>query len=369
MKDKHRGPVVEPGGTIGILGGGQLGRMLALAAARLGLRAHIYCEEADEIPAADIAASVTTAPYDREEPLRAFADAVDVITLEFENVPFETVQFLSELKPTRPGARGLRVAQDRLQEKTFLNGIGIPTTQFSPVGNGGELVTALQRIGVPSILKTRRLGYDGKGQIALSSLTEREMAWETVKRAPSILEAHVPFERELSVIVARGSSGEVVTYDIAENVHDNHVLRRTAVPARLDPAQDRAAHEMAAQIVSALDYIGVMGVELFEMSDGGLLVNEIAPRVHNSGHWTLDGCAVSQFEQHIRAIAGWPLGSTDRHSDAIMENILGDEVAHYARLLDHAGAAVHLYGKREIRPGRKMGHFTQLLPLGQLAGG
>ncbi len=364
---KERKPVapLAPGATIGILGGGQLGRMLIMAAARLGLSTHVYCTEADA-PAAQLAATVTHAAFDDEAALRAFADATDVVTYEFENVPFETVAFLAEIAAVRPGPRALKVAQDRLQEKTFLNGINIPTTHFAPVNNGGELVTALQKMGVPSVLKTRRMGYDGKGQVVLEDMSDRENAWDTVGRAASILEVHVPFLREVSVIAARSAHGDVACYDVTENIHRGHVLRRSLAPARVNDATERRARGMASQIVTALDYIGVMGIELFELEDGSLLVNEIAPRVHNSGHWTLDACAVSQFEQHIRAVAGWPLGSTGRHSDAVMENILGAEADNWGNYLEHPDSALHLYGKREAREGRKMGHVTRLFPLGRL---
>ncbi len=355
-------PPLAPGATIGILGGGQLGRLLALEAARVGLETHVYCPE-DNAPATRPATVSTQADYDDEAALTAFAGSVDAITYEFENVPVDTVAFLAERMTVRPGPRALRVAQDRLQEKTFLNGIGIATAGFAPVGNGADLVGAIQKLGTPSILKTRRFGYDGKGQMKLKSGSDREAAWDAVGRAPSILEQFVPFRRELSVIAARSADGDVACYDVAENEHRDHVLARSLVPASMDEAQARKARGMAAQIVTALDYVGVMGVEMFEQADGTLLVNEVSPRVHNSGHWTLDACVVNQFQQHIRAVAGWPLGPTTRFADAVMENLLGDAVHDWAAILARPDTALTLYGKTSVRPGRKMGHATRLFPL------
>ncbi len=361
-----REPVtLDPGDTIGILGGGQLGRMLARAASRLGLKAHIYCQDRAE-PAVDVAAAVTIAAFDDAMALDAFANSIRVVTYEFENVPAETVSALEPIIPVRPGPRALAVAQDRLTEKTFLNTIGVATTGFMPVDKPGDIAPALHELGAPAILKTRRLGYDGKGQARIKSAADGPSAWTVIGRAPAILEAFVPFTRELSVIVARGTDGTVKTYDVCENQHRDHILARTLAPARLAPESASRAKAMAQEIVSALDYVGVMGVELFETREGRFLVNEIAPRVHNSGHWTLDACLISQFEQHIRAVAGWPLGSAARHSDAVMLNLIGAEASAWREALAWPDTALHLYGKREQRRGRKMGHTTTLYPLGTL---
>lgn len=364
---KTSGPIA-PGGRIGILGGGQLGRMLALAAAELGLATHIYCPD-DDAPAMDVAASGTRAAYEDEDALARFADGVDVVTYEFENVPAETARVLAEHAAVRPGVAALATAQDRIVEKTFLASHGIPTAPFADVHDAASLDAALKEIGVPSILKTRRFGYDGKGQAKIGQAGEAHAAYDEIGRAPAILEGFVPFEREISVVVARGLDGAIAAYDPVENVHTNHILDRTYAPAALDEALAGEARAIAAKIVAELDYVGVMGVEMFLLPKGApgprLLVNEIAPRVHNSGHWTQDACAVGQFEQHIRAICGWPLGSPARHSDAVMTNLIGDDVHEWPKLAAEPGAALHLYGKAEARPGRKMGHVTRLYPRGQ----
>jgi 5-(carboxyamino)imidazole ribonucleotide synthase len=349
-----------PGATVGILGAGQLGRMLAMAAARMGLRAHLYAPEADP-PAADVA-PVTTAAWDDAAALAAFAARVDVVTLEFENVPLATVEALAARVPVRPGPDALEVAQDRLAEKRFLNGIGVETAPFAPVDGAASLDAALAGIGPQAILKTRRMGYDGKGQARLSRPTDAPAALAAMRGAPAILEGFARFAREISVVAARGLDGAVACYDPGENLHQNGVLRRTTVPAAIDADAAAAARIVARRIVEGLDYVGVMGVELFHMPDGRLLANEIAPRVHNTGHWTLEACAVDQFEQHLRAICGWPLGPPVRHADAVMENLLGHEVDRWAALAAEPGAALHLYGKAEARPGRKMGHVTRVTP-------
>ena len=355
---------LPPGATIGILGGGQLGRMLALAAARLGLNCHIYAPEADS-PAFQVAAAHSIAAYDDHGALERFADSVGVVTYEFENVPAATAEFLSVLVPLAPGAAVLEISQDRLTEKTFLSSLGIEVTPFLPVDDIATLKAAIATIGTPSVLKTRRLGYDGKGQALIGTSTEPDDAWRIIGTAPAILEGFVHFEKEISVIAARGWSGEIAVYDVPENQHENHILRRSIVPARISPDTAVAARDIAARIVAALDYVGVIGVEMFVIGkEGGerLMVNEIAPRVHNSGHWTLDACAVSQFEQHIRAVAGWPLGFAQRHSDVEMMNILGAEAEGWRDLAAEPGSGLHLYGKREIRAGRKMGHINRLTP-------
>jgi 5-(carboxyamino)imidazole ribonucleotide synthase len=353
-----RGSPVAPGGTIGILGGGQLGRMLALAAARLGLKTHIFSDDA-QAPAFQVAAARTHGDYRGARALAVFAATCDAITFEFENVPAETIAQLSQLKPCHPNARALAIAQDRVDEKTFLHSLGIATAEFVAVDSSGDAKGALKRTGAPAILKTRRLGYDGKGQAKVASADDIATTLASFKGAPAILESLIDFHFEASVVAARAAGGQFAAYDPPENLHANHILRRSTVPSRLSEGQAREAQTIAQRIGDALDYVGVFAVELFATRDGGLLVNEIAPRVHNSGHWTLEACAISQFEQHIRAVAGWPLGDPARHSDAVMENIIGAEAADWQALAARGGA-LHLYGKPEIRAGRKMGHVTTL---------
>ncbi|HEV2563305.1 MAG TPA: 5-(carboxyamino)imidazole ribonucleotide synthase [Rhizomicrobium sp.] len=351
---------VPPGGTIGILGGGQLGRMLALAAARLGLKTHIYSDE-ENAPAFQVCTSHTVGRYDDEAALTKFAKHCDAITYEFENVPSAAAALLSELKPTNPNARALAVAQDRLEEKNFVRQLGLKTADFVAVDSSETARNAFAMLGnTNAILKTCRLGYDGKGQMKVASAEETAVGFETFA-CPSLLESFVDFAFEASIIAARGMSGEFAAYDPPENFHEHHILRRSTVPARLSPAQCDEAKDIARRMMDGLGYIGVLAVELFVTKEGALLVNEFAPRVHNSGHWTLEACAVSQFEQHIRAIAGWPLGDPARHSDAVMENIIGEEAADWQALAARGGA-LHLYGKSEIRPMRKMGHITHLKP-------
>ena len=352
---------VPPGGVIGILGGGQLGRMLALAAARLGLKTHIYSDEPDA-PAFDVAAAHTHASYTNKTALAGFARAVDVITFEFENIPSETLEFLAREKPAWPDARALAATQDRLAEKDFVSGLGIGTTRYARADNRDETLAALLAMGAPAIIKTRRLGYDGKGQTRISEGDEIDAALNAVRHAPAILEKLVEFACECSVIAARGVDGSFAAYDPPENMHGDHILRRSEVPSRLTAAQSDQAKAIARKIADALDYVGVLAVEFFVTKSGVLLVNEIAPRVHNSGHWTLEACIVSQFEQHIRAVAGWPLGDPSRHSDAVMINLIGAEAEDW-KALAAAPGALHLYGKKEIRAGRKMGHVTQLKPM------
>ncbi len=352
--------MVKPGGTIGILGGGQLGRMLALAAARLGIDAHIYCPE-ENCPASHVSAGFSCAAYDDERRLSAFAGAVDAITTEFENIPADTARFLAERKPVFPSAQALEIAQDRVDEKAFINRQGIDTAPWRRVDTFDDLNEALSDIGPEGVLKTRRLGYDGKGQARIQSLEDAAAAFATMNNAPAVLEGFIDFQREISVIVARGQDGEIRCYDPGENRHAEGILRETTVPANISDKTRDSALAIAGQLAKALDYVGVMGVEMFVMRDGSLVVNEIAPRVHNTGHWTIEGCAISQFEQHIRAVCGLPLGSPARHSDAVMTNLIGDDVDAWPTLLAAPGTALHLYGKGESRPGRKMGHATRLL--------
>jgi 5-(carboxyamino)imidazole ribonucleotide synthase len=351
---------LEPGSAIGILGGGQLGRMLAVAAAKLGFKVHIYCPD-EKSPAADVAVSWTKAPYEDEDALARFADAVDVITYEFENVPVATAQFLEGTDtPVRPGSRALEVAQDRLTEKRFMKSLGIETAPFMPVASEEALGLAMNVTGLPAILKTRRMGYDGKGQAVVHDEAEALPGWESMARAQAIMEGFVPFEREISVIAVRGVGGLMAAYDPAENLHKDGILRTSTVPAAAEDDVLTAAIETAEAILQELDYVGVLAVEFFVEKSGVLRVNEIAPRVHNSGHWTVEACGVSQFENHIRAICGWPLGATARHHDCEMENLIGDDAARWHEISGTADAYLTLYGKKEMRPGRKMGHVTRL---------
>jgi len=353
---------LPPGSTIGILGGGQLGRMLAMAGARLGLKSHIYCPDADS-PAFQVADGHTIAAYEDEAALEAFAASVDAVTYEFENVPATTAEILARHKPLRPGARALAVSQDRLTEKTFMRDLGIATAPFADVASLEDLKAALADIGTPSILKTRRFGYDGKGQTRIDASNDAAAAWQAVGETPSILEGFVDFEAEISVIVARDTDGHVAAYDPARNAHRNHILDTSTVPSGYDATVETEARALAEKIATKLDYVGVMGVELFVTSTTRkLVVNEIAPRVHNSGHWTTEACAVSQFEQHMRAVAGWPLASPARHSNAVMTNLIGDDVNDWLSLAREPQAGLHLYGKGDARPGRKMGHITRISP-------
>ena len=354
----------EPVKTIGILGGGQLGRMMALAGARLGLKSVVLCPDADS-PAFDVAAEAFVADYDDEEALAAFAAEVDVVTYEFENVPAATAAFLAARVPVRPGPRSLEVSQDRLTEKTFLADLGIPTAPFGAVDTLADLEAALATIGYPAVLKTRRMGYDGKGQAKIATPADAPAALAAMKGQPAILEGWVPFEREISVLTARGLDGASITFDVPENEHRDHILKFSRVPATISDATATAARAIGTKVAEALDHVGVVAVELFVVPEIGgerLVANEIAPRVHNSGHWTESACLVSQFEAHMRAVAGLPLADPTRHSDVEMENLIGDEAANPERYLAEPGASLHLYGKAEIRAGRKMGHINRIRP-------
>ena len=351
---------LPPGSTVGILGGGQLGRMLALAAAQLGLRCHIYAPEAAS-PAFHVAARHTTAAYTDFDALEGFARSAGVVTYEFENVPAETAEFLEPRVALAPGASALRIAQDRMEEKTFIAGLGIAVAPFAPVDDESSLGRAIAAVGRPSILKTRRFGYDGKGQTKIDATKSPEAAWAEIGKAPAILEGFVGFDTEISVIAARGWDGAIAVYDVVENHHEDHILRTSKVPARLPGALGGEAQAIAKHIAAALGYVGVIGIEMFVVGDT-LMVNEIAPRVHNSGHWTMDACHVSQFQQHIRAICGWPLGEVTRHSGVVMTNLLGEEADDWAVLAARPGTAIHLYDKEEARRGRKMGHVNRLTP-------
>ena len=352
--------LIAPGSTIGILGGGQLGRMLANAASQLGFDVHVFCPEPD-CPAARVARKAWVAPYDDVAALTEFAESCDVITLEFENIPVITAETIAATgKPLHPGAKSLAVSQDRAEEKAFLNGIGIPTAPYHVIGAAGDIPAALADLGGTGVLKTRRDGYDGKGQAWVRSPDDIAAAWAGVGAAPCVLEAPVPFEREISVIVARSSRGETATWAPPQNMHRDGILATSTVPSGLPLDVEQAAREKAIALVDALGHVGVLALELFVLPDGGLLANEFAPRVHNSGHWTPEACQTGQFEQHIRAICGWPLGDTRRLFDAEMENLIGE-----AGNVDPAtlapGDVLTLYGKHEARPGRKMGHITRRL--------
>ncbi len=355
---------LEPGSTIGILGGGQLGRMLALAAARLGFGVHIFCPD-ENSPAFKVAEKSYLFDYDDEEALGRFAQATDVITYEFENVPAHTAAYLSAKTPLHPNAGALKIAQDRLAERRFLNSSHIAIAPYAAISCLEDIEKALAKISTPAVLKASRMGYDGKGQAVIKSREDIPGAWEKIGCVPAILESFIPFEREISVIIARSQSGEMVAFDPGENKHVNHILDQTLVPANITDNTHQKALKVARTIAQALDYVGILAVELFVCTAPGhepLYVNEIAPRVHNSGHWTQDACHTDQFEQHIRAICGWPLGSAHRHSDAIMKNLIGDDYyqwPHFATLGDHN---VHLYGKTKVREGRKMGHVNQTKP-------
>ncbi len=356
---------LPPGSTIGIVGGGQLGRMTALAAARLGYRCRIFTPEADS-PAEQVADAATVASYDDTAALDAFAGAVDVVTFEFENIPAASVQRMAERAPVRPKAEILRIAQDRILEKTFLNALGIATAPWREVNTPETLKAAAATIGLPAVLKTARMGYDGKGQTKIAANDDLAVAWRALGADTGVLESFVDLEREISVIVARGQGGGTASYPAVENVHTRHILDTTIAPAAIPAGLADQARATAEKIAAALDLVGLLAVEMFVARDGRLLVNEIAPRPHNSGHWTIDACPVSQFEQLVRAITGLPLGSVERHSDAIMTNLIGADVHDWPRLAAEPGACLHLYGKKDVRADRKMGHVTRLYPKGSL---
>jgi 5-(carboxyamino)imidazole ribonucleotide synthase len=350
------------GATIGILGGGQLGRMLSVAASRLGFKTCIF-EPGGDCPASHVANYHFQKGYDDADALAAFASSCSVITYEFENIPTSALDLLEDAAPIRPGRKALATSQDRLDEKQFLESLGLQVAPFANVENVQDLADALEAIGTPSILKTRRMGYDGKGQIRLKGSEDPEVIWGQMDGAACVLEGFVAFSHEVSVIGARGLDGQVACFDPGENVHKDGILATTTVPARLTQAQRTDVVLMAGRILNALEYVGVLGVELF-VTPQGLLVNEIAPRVHNSGHWTQNGCVIDQFEQHIRAIAGWPLGDGARHADVVMENLIGPDMGRVPELTADPNVALHLYGKAEAKPGRKMGHVNRLTPNG-----
>ncbi|MFT0891756.1 5-(carboxyamino)imidazole ribonucleotide synthase [Pseudochelatococcus sp. G4_1912] len=362
--------MLAPGSTIGILGGGQLGRMIALAAAEIGMKTHIYAPEAGS-PAFEVARHHTIAAYDDEDALKRFASVVDVVTYEFENIPAQTAALITGLVPLRPGERALVTSQDRLAEKNFVASLGIRTAPFRAIDNLADLEAALEALGRPAVLKTRRFGYDGKGQIIIGPQDDPASALAQLQHAPAILEGFVPFVREVSVVAARSVDGEFRAYDVCENSHRNHILDVTRVPATLSSGAAAQALNATQAIAEALDHVGVLAVELFviqtdphaDSDQESVLVNEIAPRVHNSGHWTAEGAQTSQFSQHVRAICGWPLGSTAlMGSQVTMTNLIGNDIDQWPQIAAEPGARLHLYGKDKARPGRKMGHVTRVTP-------
>ena len=359
---------LPPGSVIGILGGGQLGRMSALAAARLGYACHIYAPEPDS-PGMQVAAHRTVAGYEDRDALARFAASVAVVTFEFENVPAAALEALAPLVPCRPGLAALATCQDRVAEKAFLGRSGVPVAPWRAVETEADLRAAVAELGLPAVLKTTRLGYDGRGQAVLRTPGDLAPAFARLAPRPLVLEAFVPFAAEISAIAARGADGAMAVYDPAENRHAHHILDLSFAPARLPAAAAAAARAHVAAVADGLDLVGVVALEMFLLPDGTLLGNEIAPRPHNSGHWTMDACAASQFEQHIRAVAGLPLADPARHHDAVMRNLIGPEgMEAWPRLVATPGIVAHLYGKDSARPGRKMGHATRLLPAGSLSG-
>lgn len=359
---------MKPGSVIGIIGGGQLGRMSAMAAARLGFLVHVFSPEPDS-PAAQVAARSIVAPYDDLEALKRFADGVDVITFEFENLPAASLALLESLKPVRPGAQILAISQDRVLEKQFLNEAGITTAPWAKVETLEDLHAAVQRLGLPAVLKTTRLGYDGKGQAMLRTAEDLAPAFAALEPKPLVLEGFVDFGAEISVMVARGVTGEIVCFDAVENRHKHHILDMTLAPAPFVPDILARAQQIARLVAEKLELVGLLGVEMFVTAHGDVVVNEIAPRPHNSGHWTMDACPCGQFEMQIRAVTGLPLPPAVRHSDAVMKNLIGPEdMALWPQILATPGLVAHHYGKLEARPGRKMGHFSRLFPKGALPG-
>jgi 5-(carboxyamino)imidazole ribonucleotide synthase len=356
---------LAPGATIGILGGGQLGRMIALAAADFGLRTIIYEPEISG-PAAQVTNQHMAGAYGDEARLQGFAARADVITYEFENVPAEAVAYLARLKPVRPGGRLLQVAQDRWLEKSFFAERGIATAPFARIDGPADLERAVSKIGPRCVLKTRRFGYDGKGQVRIDKGSDLTAAWDAIGHAPAILEGFVTFRREVSVVAARAVDGSFAAFDLCQNEHRDHILAHTVVPAAVAPETATHAIEITRSTAEALGVIGVFAVEMFVCEAKGretLLVNEIAPRVHNTGHWTIEGAETSQFAQHVRAICGWPLGSTRRLSGRVeMENLIGPDIQDWPRFLAEERAHLHLYGKDVAAQGRKMGHVTRLRP-------
>jgi 5-(carboxyamino)imidazole ribonucleotide synthase len=356
-----------------MMGGGQLGRMAAVAAARLGYRVHVFTPERDS-PASQVSAAATVADWSDHAELARFAASVDVVTFEFENVPGEALDLLARLVPVAPSPAVLRTCQDRIAEKTFLAAAGVATGPWAPIVTRDAAEGAVAAVGLPCVLKTTRLGYDGKGQATLRAASDLAPALATLTSTdgafrPLMAEAFVDFACEVSVIVARDRAGRIALYDTVENRHRNHILDLTIAPARVVPTIAVAAADAARRVAEAIGLVGLLCVEFFVTRDGRVLANEIAPRPHNSGHWTIEACAVSQFEQQVRAVAGLPLGDPARHADALMKNLIGDEIGALPALLATPGLVPHHYGKAEARAGRKMGHVTCLYPHGQVTDG
>lgn len=352
-----------PGATLGMLGGGQLGRMFTIAARTMGYEV-VVLDPDKESPAGKLATTHICADYADKAALDKIAKSCDAITTEFENVPASTLEALAKTKPVRPGAKAISIAQDRIQEKNFLKDNGFNTAPFAVINSLEDLKNSIGKIGTPAILKVSRFGYDGKGQFGINAESDIEKAWETLEGEACVLEQRMPLDIEVSVVLARSTESEIITYPVAENIHEGGILDVSVVPARIDSALEEKVIKMAKDIASALDYVGVMAVEFF-ISNGELLVNEIAPRPHNSGHYTLDACMTDQFEQQVRAVCGLPLGETTLLSPVVMINMLGNiwhggNAPKWQKLLDHPNVKLHLYGKHEARPGRKMGHFNVL---------
>ncbi|MEZ5934325.1 MAG: 5-(carboxyamino)imidazole ribonucleotide synthase [Alphaproteobacteria bacterium] len=350
---------LPPNSVIGIVGGGQLGRMIGLAAFRLGYRVHVFTDQADS-SAAQITNRVTIAAYDDLDAMRRFAAEVDVVTIEFENLPALGLHAIADDVPVHPSPAVLAICQDRLAEKRFLQNLGVPTAPFAEVSDVDDLTSALAAIGPPAVLKTRRMGYDGKGQVKIEAGDDPATAWKALGEREAVLEGFITFEREISVITARAADGTKASYVPVENRHENHILAKTLAPAPITDDLAEAALSLAERIADGLELIGLVAVEMFQTADGRILVNELAPRPHNSGHWTIDACMVSQFEQVVRAITGLPLGTPARFADAEMDNLLGDAADNWPELIRRPNARLHLYGKSPIRPGRKHGHITTL---------
>ncbi len=358
-----RGRHLPPGATIGLMGSGQLGRMMAMAAARLGYRTHVFTDQ-HETPAEEVAAVTRVGSFADREALRQFAAAVDVVTYEFENVPLAATSRVAERVAVRPGPHVLAVAQDRLAEKEFLSRASLPVAPYLAIATREDLDRAAGELGFPAILKTRREGYDGKGQVRIETAAELPPAWDRLGAVPAVLEQWVDFACEVSVVVARAGDGDEVAYEPTENQHSGGILRTSIVPARIPPSVAETAESAARTVARKLQCVGVLAVEMFVLSDGGIMINEIAPRPHNSGHWTIDAARTSQFEQQVRACCGLPLGNARRLHDAVMKNLIGCDAEEWGKYLENGDLRLHLYGKKAIRPGRKMGHVTRLFPVG-----
>jgi 5-(carboxyamino)imidazole ribonucleotide synthase len=361
MKSHNNELLVKPNEYLGIIGGGQLGRMMALEAKKLGIKTIIF-SETEDCPAVSIADKMIVGSYHDACLLDEFSRDCSVVTYEFENIPISVANYLAMRTHLRPGAEILAVTQDRLAEKSFLNALSIPTAEFGAIAFEGDIKVLMEKFQSEAILKTRTLGYDGKGQIVIDNIKKASMAFYDINEAPSIVEKKINFIGEFSVIAVRNASGEFASYEPSDNLHQEGVLRTSIIPSRLSQTIIQTGINYTKKITEAMNYIGVIAVEFFVTQDNVVYANEIAPRVHNSGHWTLDGCYISQFEQHIRAICGWKLGSMLHHSNAKMTNLIGDDIYNWQNYANLPNAQLHLYGKSEVRLGRKMGHVTELMP-------